>query len=65
MLRMIGQRMIEWQWQWCRHGVDWGGHVTPLLPDASPEIDANPITYPMTYGGGGHSAFKFSKNFRG
>jgi len=31
--------------QWRRHGVDWGGHVTPLLLEVAPEIDTNPSFY--------------------
>ena len=28
-----------------RHGVDWGGHVPPLLPEGVSGIDAVPLSY--------------------
>jgi len=31
--------------QWRRHGVDWGGHVHPLLLEVAPEIDTNPTSF--------------------
>ena len=34
-----------------RHGVDWGGHVHPLLPEVVPEIDANPVSFYSGKGG--------------
>ena len=27
-----------------RHGVDWGGHFTPLLPECVREINADPLS---------------------
>ena len=34
-----------------RHGVDWGGHVHPTLPEVIPEIAANPVSF-YSEGGG-------------
>jgi len=48
-------RCIGNNWQWRRHGVDWGGHVYSTLLEVAPEIDTNPTSFYRERGKGGRS----------